>query len=211
MCSSDSALIVLTDSQGIETIYSQETVKPLVLSRRAEKAKTLLFINVDTKYVEAVVLLDQSNPFTPWPDCPASANIKQPNVAEVLDFVEPFEAVTSDLYAWNQCSKALHHEAFLIENNDAEDLLYGPVNPLALTAELTKAFEANKGNINISNGLRYLKGKGGDTLARIQEFVAEPVNTWAAIDTLPTNWRKVLDDDKHDQILQLLNSMADVA
>ena len=209
----DSVLIVLTNSHGIDALYRDGSWKPLSLRRDQEDAKTICFINVDSFMCEAVALLDEINPFRPWGEyTPSIANLRMPQISEVLDFVEPFMCIDhGTITALVNIESAfpgpaLHYEAFTIFAS--QDFLYGPEDPATVGQAIVDEFIINRRTPNVVKGLKFLHGKGGDQLARVLEYTApDPELVHEPLFELPSNWQAVVDEDDRDALLWTLNSL----
>lgn len=214
------ALLVLTDSIGIESIYANEEVRPLVISRRDENCSQILYVDVETLCVEAVVLLNEEAPFS---HVPTSGNLSvvQPNVCEILDFIEPFQMITPDLYEgfmelprhWEAPLK--NNEAFRISECD----IYGPICPQEICDEIIEQFQIHRSCSETRKAVAWMKFEGRNVSSRVSEFIAAEYQDggFDAIEELPKNWEAALDFEedetpeqkelKRTQVISLLNSL----
>ncbi len=215
-----SALLVLTDSTGIESIYANETVRPVVISQRDEACSQILYVDVETLCVEAVVLLNDEQPFNRVP-LSKDLQVVQPNVCEILDFIEPFQIITSDLYAkfmecprhWDAPLKT--NEAFRIQECD----IYGPIDPEEVCEEIVEQFTVHRSCASVSRAVAWMKGEGRDVSSRVSEFIATEYQDggFDSIEELPRNWEAAMEfaedvtpeqkEVKKAHLISLLNSM----
>ena len=136
-----------------------------------------------------------------------------PQIVEILDFVEPFQCIDhSTIAAFTSVvgltpGPQLNHEAFTIFA--ADDLLYGPADPSGTGSLILDEFIVNRRAVNVVAGLKFLKGKGGDQLAKILEYTApDPELIHEPLEELPENWEAMVDEDQREGMLALLNSLS---
>ena len=209
----ETGLLVLTDSHGIDYLHRYETWKPLAVRVDQKNADCICFINVDSFYCEAVVLLDTAKPFIPWNEGgKRSASLVLACIAEVCDFVEPFGAIDHSLVI--SCTEliqtmvpALHHEVYKVENTGK--FLYGPARPRPINHLILDEHVLNMRDFEVVAALRYLMSeRGGNSLARIMEHDAPTVNTSpVSLQNLPQNWERQIPAAQRAETLALLNSL----
>lgn len=208
-------LVIFATTESMESAFATFDLKPVALRPDQIDVEQLVLVNQDTLEIGPVFYLDDDKPWQGVRDASAALNpivykpvILGPEELMGRELVQP-----ELLNRLNACVTGLpqkHHEAMSVFFDEFYDaaLNENRWNDW-LFSELLDQLIINRNDRHTMDALHWLRGPGGDSLSRMEEFECMPwlAEVPAPLEELPTNWRKVLPEAKHAELLATLNTL----
>jgi hypothetical protein len=199
----------------MESALATFDLKPVALRPDQIDVDQLILINQDTLQIGPLFYLDDDRPWQGVRDAsePLNPIVYKPVILGPEELMGRELVQPELLNRLNACVTGLpqkHHEAMSVFFDEFYDaaLNENRWNDW-LFSELLDQLIINRNDRHTMDALHWLRGPGGDSLSRMEEFECMPwlAEVPAPLEELPTNWRKVLPKAKHAELLATLNTL----
>ena len=202
------ALVIGTDSAGIERLVSQQSWTLLALTPEQLEHDQLLFFNCDTGVLSHIALLKADAPFQPVAIGALSAY--RPQIAMVDALLDPLPLnITALRQSEQQLGRSLllHHQAISLADVDALFCSDPDDAADALIAAIVDQLITSTHHINAYCTLEQLRQQSADRLALEAEFTGAPHGSGQPLSALPSAADGLCPDaSQQAALLYLLNS-----